>query len=53
MSIFHCYFNKFEKNDLLNVYGKENTEMIKMCFGKIIYLLSNDIYTLEEISKYH
>lgn len=38
-------------NDLLNVYGKENTEMIKMCFGKIIYLLSNDIYTLEEISK--
>jgi len=38
-------------NDLLNVYGKENTEMIKMCFGKIIYLLSNDIYTLEEVSK--
>lgn len=38
-------------NDLLNVYGKENTEIIKMCFGKIIYLLSNDIYTLEEISK--
>lgn len=22
-----------------------------MCFGQIIYLLSNDIYTLEEISK--
>ena len=38
-------------NDLLNVYGKENTEMIKLCFGKIIYLLSNDIYTLEEVSK--
>lgn len=38
-------------NDLLNVYGKENTEMIKMCFGKIIYLLSNDIYTLEEVSR--
>ena len=38
-------------NDLVNVYGKEETEMIKMCFGKIIYLLSNDIYTLEEVSK--
>jgi len=38
-------------NDLINVYGKENAEMIKMCFGKIIYLLSNDIYTLEEISR--
>ena len=38
-------------NDLLNVYGKEDTEMLKMCFGQIIYLLSNDIYTLEEISK--
>ena len=38
-------------NDLYNIYGKEESEMIKMCFGKIIYLLSNDIYTLEEISK--
>lgn len=38
-------------NDLVNVYGKEESEMLKLCFGKIIYLLSNDIYTLEEISK--
>ena len=36
--------------DLLNMYGKENTEILKMCFANIIYLLSNDIYTLEEIS---
>lgn len=36
--------------DLINIYGKENIEIIKMCFGNIIYLLSNDIYTLEEIS---
>lgn len=37
--------------DLTNAYGKENTEVIKSCFPTIIYLLSNDIYTLEEISK--
>ena len=37
--------------DLTNVYGKENTEVIKSCFPTLIYLLSNDIYTLEEISK--
>lgn len=37
--------------DLTNMYGKENTEIIKACFPVLIYLLSNDIYTLEEISK--
>lgn len=37
--------------DLTNVYGKENTEVIKSCFPTLIYLLSNDIYTLDEISK--
>lgn len=37
--------------DLKNIYGKEQTEIIKSCFPIIIYLLSNDIYTLEEISK--
>lgn len=37
--------------DLINVYGKEQIEVIKACFPIIIYLLSNDIYTLEEISK--
>lgn len=36
--------------DLVNTYGKENIELIKMCFANIIYLLSNDIYTLNEIS---
>ena len=37
--------------DLTNMYGKENTEIIKSCFPILIYLLSTDIYTLEEISK--
>ena len=36
---------------LLNIYSKEETEILKMCFGNIIYLISEDIYTLEEISK--
>ena len=37
---------------LQNMYSKEEVEILKMCFGNIIYLLSDDIYTLEEISKY-
>mgnify|MGYP003313460591 CR=1 FL=1 len=37
--------------DLKNMYGDESAEMIKACFPTIIYLISNDIYTLEEISK--
>lgn len=37
---------------LMNMYSKEETEILKMCFGNIIYLLANDIYTLEEISNY-
>ena len=37
--------------DLTNIYGKENIEIIKACFPTLVYLLSNDIYTLEEISK--
>ncbi len=37
--------------DLINTYGKENAEIIKSCFPTLIYLLSNDSYTLEEISK--
>ena len=36
---------------LANMYSKEDVEILKMCFGNTIYLLSNDIYTLEEISK--
>ncbi len=35
---------------LMNTYGKDGLEIIKMCFGNVIYLLSNDIYTLEEVS---
>ena len=37
--------------DLKNTYGKENTELLKIEFGNIIYLMANDIDTLEEISK--
>ena len=36
---------------LYNMYSKEDTEILLMCFGNIIYLLSDDIYTLEDISK--
>lgn len=38
-------------NDLKNIYGKEEAEMIRLCFSNIVYLLSQDIETLEEISK--
>lgn len=37
--------------ELVNNYGKEQSEIIKYCFPNIIYLLSNDDYTLQEISK--
>jgi type IV secretory pathway TraG/TraD family ATPase VirD4 len=37
--------------DLERQYGKENTEILKYTMGCIIYLLSNDIYTQEEMSK--
>ncbi|MBQ7136996.1 MAG: type IV secretory system conjugative DNA transfer family protein [Bacilli bacterium] len=37
-------------NDLKNIYGKEETEIIKICFANIVYLLSQDMDTLEEIS---
>ena len=36
---------------LSNMYSKQDVEILKMCFGNIMYLLSEDIYTLEEISK--
>ncbi len=36
---------------LESVYGKEDSEILKLCFSNILYLLSNDIYSLEEISK--
>ncbi len=37
--------------ELRNTYGVEGTEILKMVFGDIIYLLANDIETLEDISK--
>ena len=36
--------------DLINIYGKEDYETIKLCFSNTIYLHSDNIYTLEEIS---
>lgn len=43
----------FVKNltNLNNIYGNKNKDLIRMCFDNIIYLLANDLYTLEEISK--
>ncbi len=37
--------------DLERQYGKENSETLKYSMGLIIYLLANDTYTQEEISK--
>ena len=37
-------------NDLKNTYGKEQAEIIKLCFVNLVYLLSQDVNTLEEIS---
>ena len=37
---------------LCNMYSKDDAEILKMCFGNLIYLLSDDIYTLDEISRY-
>ncbi|MGN1342290.1 MAG: type IV secretory system conjugative DNA transfer family protein [Bacilli bacterium] len=43
----------FIKNftNLNNVYGNKNKNLIRLCFDNIIYLYTNDLYTLEEISK--
>jgi type IV secretion system protein VirD4 len=37
--------------ELRNNYGKEETEILKIVFGNIVYLLANDTETLEDISK--
>lgn len=37
--------------NLVNTYGKENYEIIKLCFPNIVYLYATDLFTLEEISK--
>lgn len=43
----------FIKNltNLNNIYGNKNKDLIRMCFDNIIYLLANDLYTLEEVSR--
>ena len=38
-------------NDLKKTYGVEGSEMVRLGFSNIVYLLSQDIETLEEISK--
>ena len=45
---FTCVIQNFV--NLINTYGKENSEIIKLCFSNIVYLYTNDLYTLEEIS---
>jgi len=37
--------------ELRNAYGVEGTEILKIVFGNIVYLLANDTETLEEISR--
>ena len=46
-------FSVFVKSllELKNLYGKENAEVLKMNFGNIVYLLANDMETLEDISE--
>ena len=34
------------------LYGEENAKILRYCFGNLIYLLSEDIPTIEEFSKY-
>ena len=46
---FNIYIRSFL--ELKNTYGIENAEILKLVFGNIIYLLANDIETIEEISK--
>ena len=37
---------------LCSMYSRDEAEILRMCFGNLIYLLSDDIYTLEAFSKY-
>ena len=46
---FTCVIQSFV--NLVNIYGKDNIEILKLCFPNIIYLYANDLFTLEEISK--
>lgn len=50
---FNIKFSIFIRSilELRNTYGAEGTEILKMVFGNIVYLLANDTETLEDISK--
>lgn len=50
---FNINFSIFIRSilELRNIYGKEGTEILKIVFGNIVYLLANDTETLEDISK--
>lgn len=37
--------------NLINEYGKENFEILKLCFNDLIYLSCNDLKTREDISR--
>ena len=37
--------------NLINKYGKENFDILKLCFNDFIYLTCNDLNTMEEISR--
>ncbi|MBR3523168.1 MAG: type IV secretory system conjugative DNA transfer family protein [Bacilli bacterium] len=46
---FNIYLKSFLELD--TIYGKQGADLLKMSFGNIIYLLANDIETLNQISK--
>ena len=50
---YNVRFNIYVKSllELKNKYGINEYEILKLSFGNIIYLLANDIDTLEEVSK--
>ena len=37
---------------LSSMYSKEEASILRMCFGNLVYLLSDDIYTLQSLSNY-
>lgn len=37
--------------NLEKIYKKHNIELLEMCFSNIVYLYSNDLHTLEKISR--
>ena len=37
--------------NLINQYGKDNFEILKLCFNDLIYLSCNDLKTREDVSR--